>query len=190
MLPPDPARISVPDGRYNHAGQAYWYLTTTKDAAAAEAVDSLKSWLGCSLSDEKTMRVVDVRAWEADDERFFDGEGNPSEVPLSAVALVFTDCLKPSGFPGTIRKSWYIRFHALLPTQRRKQGFQGSFSRIPRHYDDNLVLFQGIFSSDRGGTGLYDFEHRARIRGEGLFFFGGFPMPLAAHNPTPTRRGR
>lgn len=38
MLPPDPERVRIPEGRFNHAGQRVLYLGASRDTAAAEAL--------------------------------------------------------------------------------------------------------------------------------------------------------
>jgi hypothetical protein len=178
MFPPDPSRVSIPAGRYNHAGQAYWYLASTPEAAAAEAAGPSEelAWVQ-SFEIEATVKVLDVRAWEAEDDRFWDEEGNPREVPLSAVALIFTDQLVEWVAREAPQKAAY-HVPRFVADAARKAGFEGILFRSPRHFDDNLVLFDRSLRLRpvRKPKLVTIPGHLIRIQEGGLFFIGGFPM--------------
>lgn len=186
MLPPDPARISVSAGRYNHASQAYWYLASTKEAAIAEAVGPSEEWAWVqAFRIEETLRVLDVRAWEPDDERFLDSEGEPTEVPLSAVALVFTDQLVEWTTRDDMQK---LAYHVprFVSDAAKNAGFAGIIFKSPRHYADNLVLFQREFQLRPEGVPVLASlpEHLLEVRETGLFYIRGAPMPLSKDLPS------
>lgn len=178
MFPPDPSRISIPEGRYNHAGQAYWYLASTPEAASAEAAGPSEelAWVQ-SFKIEALVKILDVRAWEAEDERFLDEEGNPREVPLIAVALVFTDQLVEWVARDAPQKAAY-NVPRFVADAARKAGFEGILFRSPRHFDDNLVLFDRNLRLRpvREPKLITIPDHLIRIQEEGLFFMDGFPM--------------
>jgi hypothetical protein len=178
MFPPDPIRVWIPEGRYNHAGQAYWYLASTEEAAAAEAAGPSEelAWVQ-SFEIEATVKVLDVRAWEAEDDRFWDAEGNPREVPLSAVALIFTDQLVEWVAREATQKAAY-HVPRFVADAARKAGFEGILFRSPRHFDENLVLFdRNLRLRPLRKPKLVTIpDHLIRIQERGLFFIGGFPM--------------
>ncbi len=111
FLPPDPEKIPIPEGRYNHAGQAYWYLANSDCGAAAEVTGQGErlAWIQRFQIDELA-DVLDVRAWSAG-ERFesAEDEGKPKESSLLAVGLIFSDVLTERPEKDAARKLEYLR---------------------------------------------------------------------------------
>lgn len=185
MFPPDPTHVAVPAGRYNHASQAYWYLSSTKEAAVAEAVGPSEEWAWVqAFQIENTIRVLDVRAWEADDERFLSSQGESAKIPLSAIALVFTDQLVEWAPRDDTQK---LAYHVprFVSDAAKNAGFAGIIFKSPRHYEDNLVLFQRKLPLRPKGMPVFVSlpEFLLRIRETGLFYIGGAPMPLSRDLP-------
>jgi len=83
MRPPDPNSVHIPEGRYNHFGQPYWYLANTKEAAAAEAIkkEEQVAWLQ-QVEIKNLINILDVRAWEADDDKNWTPDSELRELSL------------------------------------------------------------------------------------------------------------
>ena len=67
LQPPDPNKISIPDGRFNHGSKAHWYLASDLHAAIAEVTerDDAFAWVQ-EWRIELLENVLDLRAWDAD----------------------------------------------------------------------------------------------------------------------------
>jgi hypothetical protein len=63
MLPPDPKKIAIPPGRFNHAGQVGLYVADFPDVTAHEILDDpekpAKLWVA-EIEFEQPLRVLDL----------------------------------------------------------------------------------------------------------------------------------
>jgi hypothetical protein len=141
LRPPDPNKIAVPDGRFNHGGKPHWYLANKPHAAAVEvaaqgdAVVWIQEW-----HIEQLENILDLRAWDADGVRSFDepSEG-PTDAPLLAVALIFSDHLRLPVQKKTRQPEYIVpRFVA---DAARQAGYSGILFSSAKHLYDNLVIF-------------------------------------------------
>lgn len=177
MFPPDPDDTYIPEGRYNHTGQSYWYLASTKEAAAAEAVKKGErmAWVQ-KIRIELLENLLDVRPLEADDDRVWTPEGELKEISLVGVALIFSDDLVQwVDRDATVKPEYHVpRFVA---DAAKHAGMSGIIFRSSRHYDQNIVLFDRHspleFLGDPDLVCLP--EHLAKLE-HGLFYADGFPI--------------
>lgn len=181
MVPPDPRKVQVPEGRYNHAGRAYWYLASTDYAAAAEVVapGERMAWAQRFRIPELT-DVLDVRAWSAGEWRASTESGEPKDFPLLAIGLIFSEALKEEVARDATWKPEYLvpRF---IPDAAKNQGYQGIIFNSPRHHNDNLVVFDRTLPFEAiGEPEIYTLPKWFEEGGEDDFFLSLFPDPFAA----------
>jgi hypothetical protein len=180
LRPPDPNRHTIPEGRFNHFGQACWYLANDPEAAAAEATSAAErlTWVQ-EWKIERLRDVLDLRAWHADDDRVYDHDGEPIDYPLLPIALIFGDYLnaKPEK-ESSWRPDYFVpRFVA---DAARRAGLSGIWFRSTRSFGENLVLFDAAIPLLPVGTPkLVRLEERDAERRDGLFFYQGFPISVA-----------
>jgi len=177
LRPPDPNNVAVPEGRFNHYGQAYWYLASTKDAAVAEVVRPREQTAGVQIwKIERLDNVLDLRPWSADDIRVFDKNGDPKNIPLLAIGVIFGDQITSLSKRNEGWKPEYMvpRF---LADVAKQADFSAVLFKSPRHYDENLVCFnrdagfEPIETPTLHRLPEYLDQHR-----EGIFYYQGFPQ--------------
>lgn len=176
LLPPDPQKVAVREGRYNHPGHAYWYLASTDYAAAAEVVGPGEriAWVQRFRIPERD-NLLDVRAWTPDDGRAYTEAGDPKDVPLLAVGLIFSEVLGESPARDAPWKPEYLapRF---IADAAKNQGYRGIIFKSPRHFDDNLVVFDRSLPFEPvGEPEIYTLPEHFEKLAEGMFSLGGFP---------------
>lgn len=180
MRPPDPQKHSIPEGRFNHFGQACWYLADDPTVAAAEATSSSEklTWVQ-EWKIEKVSNVLDLRTWHADDDRAYDREGEPIDLPLLPIALIFGDYLsaKPER-----ESSWRPEYFVprFVADGARHTGFSGIWFRSTRSFGENLVLFDTRMPLlPIGEPKLVRLDDKDAERRDGLFLYQGFPISVA-----------
>jgi len=180
LRPPDPQRHSIPEGRFNHFGQACWYLADDPKVAAAEATSSAErlTWVQ-EWKIEEVSKVLDLRARHAEDDQAYDHEGHPIHFPLLPVALVFGDHLsaKPERESAWRPEYFVPRFVA---DAARRAGFSGMLFRSTRSYGENLVLFDPRTPLIPVATPkLVCLDEKEAERRDGLFLYQGFAISVA-----------
>lgn len=176
LRPPDPQKHIIPEGRFNHFGQACWYLADDPKVAAAEATSSTErlTWVQ-EWKSEQVDKVLDLRAWQVEDDRAYDHEGEPIDFPLLPIALIFGDYLsaKPEK-----ESSWRPEYFVprFVADAARRAGFSGILFRSTRSYGENLVLFDAQTPLLPIGTpNLICLDEKDAERRDGLFLHQGFP---------------
>ena len=179
LRPPDPNKHTISEGRFNHFGQACWYLANDPEVAAAEATSTAErlTWVQ-EWEIEQLSMVLDLRAWHADDDRLYAHDGDPIDFPLLPIALIFGDHLnaKPER-----ESSWRPEYFVprFVADAARRAGFSGVWFRSTRSFGENLVLFDAAIPLLPVGTPkLVRLEERDAERRDGLFFYQGFPISV------------
>jgi hypothetical protein len=139
--PPEPDLVAIPEGRFNHFGQAHWYLASTDVAAAMECsrcgqrVVAVQGW-----HIDRLANVLDLRAWLADGDSIQDGAERTAEVPLLGLALIFGDftTMSPQAQAGWKPEYFVPRF---IADAAKEAGFEGIIYKSERHMSENLVVF-------------------------------------------------
>lgn len=179
MVPPNPHKHWIPGGRFNHAEQSHWYLTSSSDSAVAEVTskDEKSAWV--QEFDVPQMReILDLRAYGAEDDQAFDQDGETHDYPLIAGALIFGDLLYHAQERGIEVHPEYLvpRFVA---DAAKLRGYAGICHRSPRHSCENLVVFDPMLLFQAIGTPQFvTLNEEAIDQRERLYFDGGFPCLL------------
>jgi hypothetical protein len=132
FIPPDPAKFSVGEGRYNHAGQSVMYLADDKEGAAIECVrqGESRAWVhGFRIRQvDKILDLSDEETW-ADE-----------SMPLLAFGLMHSGAVRQYADRSNSWKPQYFvpRF---IADCAREAGFNGILFKSVRHWSSNLVLF-------------------------------------------------
>jgi hypothetical protein len=140
-------RENVGDQRYNSSGHPFFYLANNPTCAAVEllaSADQKSAWVQ-SFHVDKLEDVLDLRPWDAEDDRVFDGDGNYSpKHPLLLIALLYSDLLllKPRlKGKAVIYKSEYL-MPRFVSDAARLAGFSAILFPSVRYDGDNLVVFK------------------------------------------------
>lgn len=132
LRPPDPAKVPISEGRYNHFGQAHWYLADSEVGAADEALQKGETlaWMQRVYMHEGSS-ILEVSRWWLTEH---------TGLPLIAMALVFSRVLERPVDRTTGWKPEYFvpRF---VGDAAKVAGFKGVLFTSARHYHRNLVLF-------------------------------------------------
>ena len=132
FYPPDPDRLVINEGRFNHHGQSLFYLARNEHGAALEVMsdNENRAWVQ-KFTVKRVDRVLDLTR-----ETGWAEEG----LPVIAVGLMDAGALCR---PAHREKGWKPEY--LVPRFvadcARSQGFNGIAFKGARHYSDNLVLF-------------------------------------------------
>ncbi len=177
VRPPDPQKHVIPEGRFNHFGQACWYLSDDLKVAAAEATSSLErlTWVQ-EWRIEQVDNVLDLRAWHAEDDRAYDCEGQPIDFPLLAIALIFGDHLN---LKSERESSWHPEYFVprFVADATRHAGYSGILFQSTRSLGKNLVLFDPQTPLVPVGTPkLICLDEKDVEQRDGLFLYQGFPI--------------
>lgn len=133
MGAPDPDKVPIPDGRYNHAGQSFLYLASEAETASREIVD----W-----GDEKRCAMQKFRVTESiqvlnlcRDDRKLDLRSN-----LLLVAVIY------NGYLGLVPgqdTSWRPEYFVprFLADCARLEGFEAIYFSSVWDFGENLVVF-------------------------------------------------
>jgi hypothetical protein len=134
MLPPDPERIPIPEGRYNHFGQGAFYLAETGEGAAREVLGSSGglAWVQKFALNNITQIANLSRG-------LLDTAEKDQSVLL--FGLAFSTVL---AHPVQRTAGWKPEYFVprFIADCLKREGFKGIRFRSPHHYADNLVLFQ------------------------------------------------
>ena len=180
LRPPDPTKHRIPEGRFNHFGQACWYLADDARSAASEVTSSEErlAWVQ-EWKLEQMSKILDLRPWHSEDERVYDHNGEVIDFPLLPVALVFGDHLNARPEKESRWRPEYLvpRFVA---DAARHAGFSGILFQSTRSFGNNLVIFDRNASLHPiGTTNLIVLDQKEAERRDGIFFYQGFPISLA-----------
>jgi len=174
---PDPNKHEIREGRFNHFGQACWYLADDSKAAASEAtsLSDRLAWVQ-EWKIEHIHDVLDLRAWQAEDDRAFNHEGEVIEFSLLQIALIFRDHL---GAKRQDEQKWHPEY--LVPRfvadAARRAEFSGILFQSTRAFSNNLVLFDAQAAlTPIGKPNLISLEQAEVDRRDGIFLYQGFPV--------------
>jgi hypothetical protein len=132
FMPPDPAKHSVGEGRYNHAGQSVMYMAEDKDGAAIECVADAedRAWVHAFRIQQvdKILDLGDEEAWANED------------MPALACGLMHAGAVRQfSDRTNSWKPEYFVpRF---IADCARENGFNGIRFKSVRHWQSNLVLF-------------------------------------------------
>jgi hypothetical protein len=133
MMPLDPAVFPIPEGRYNHAGQAVLLLVDSVEGAAREILhrEEKLAWIQ-RFRVERCKGILDLSSPRA--------FASHPDLELIAFGLGFYGTKKPSAHAAHERKPEYsvARF---IADGARHQGFSGIHCKSTKHYANNLILF-------------------------------------------------
>jgi len=133
MRAPDPTKVQISEGRYNHFGQSHWYLADTKRAAARETLEKGERmvWIQC-VRIHKAEDILDVGV-------FWYGEH--IEGPVIAVGIIYSRVLEK---PIERREGWKPEYFLprFIADSAKLAGFKGIVFKSDHHPDLNLVLFE------------------------------------------------
>jgi len=127
MYPPDFPRS---EGRFNHYGQRVFYLASTQEAALSETLEEgdCFAWVQ-KFHIKKADNLLDLAP-------FFQDEINIPIIMLGLNAKLFKSQVDKSC---PWKPQYFItRF---LSDCAKEQGYKGIVFNSPKHYDENLVLF-------------------------------------------------
>jgi hypothetical protein len=132
FIPPDPAKCSIGEGRYNHAGQSVMYLSADKIGAAVECVHEgeNRAWIhGFRIS--QVEKILDLTA----DEDWAD-----ESIQLLAFGLIHSGAVRRFADRSNSWKPEYFVPRFIADCAREK-GLNGILFKSVRHWNSNLVLF-------------------------------------------------
>ena len=133
MGAPDPEKVYVKEGRYNHTGQSFLYLANTPETAFQEIRQSNENL--CAMQKFKAKKIIKVLDLRQDYDHI-DPEAN-----LLAIALIFSDSLHNRPKRTTSWKPEYFVPRFVADCARLK-GYDGIwFSSAVSPLGENLVVF-------------------------------------------------
>lgn len=132
MCAPDPSKVYVPEGRYNHTGQSFLYLSDDPETAFHEI--RLGNENLCAIQKFRATgvtRVLDLRR----NLRDLDPEAD-----LLAIAIIYNGYLQLKPKQGTSWKPEYFvpRF---IADCARLESYEGICFSSAAHFGENLVVF-------------------------------------------------
>jgi RES domain-containing protein len=132
FLAPDPTKVAVGEGRFNHQGQSVLYLASDADGAVIEIVkeDEMRAWIQAFRVKGLT-RILDLSA----DETWAE-EG----LPLLIFGLLHTGPLREYADRSQGWKPEYLIPRYIADCAKEK-GFEGIRFKSVRHTGVNYVLF-------------------------------------------------
>jgi hypothetical protein len=189
MMPPNPLKHRIHGGRFNHAEQSHWYLASSPDSAVAEITtkEERSAWVQ-EFRVPPLAEILDLRAYRPEDERALDEDGEPREYPLLAVALIFGELLYHAQERGAEFHPEYLVPRFVADAAKHKN-YAGICHRSPRHYGENLVVFDSMSTfAPVGKPRLVTLDDDTVKQRERLYFDSGFPcfvpdFPALPHLP-------
>jgi hypothetical protein len=177
LRPPDPQRHVIPEGRFNHFGQACWYLASDPKVAAAEATSKEERlvWIQ-QWQIEQLNGVLDLRAWQPQEDRSSDTTNESHEFSLLQIALIFGDHLNARPEQNS---SWGPEYFVprFVADAASRDGFSGMIFRSVRSFGENLVLFDPQTELlPIGKPELIRLDENEAQRRDGMFMHQGFPI--------------
>lgn len=138
----------VPDQRYNSSGQARWYFTDNPEAAVTEVTKEDTAWVQ-RFDVGSLTGLLDLRSWQADDERATDEEGDyHSPHGLLITSLVYGDLLTQRHHSNDETRRWKPEY--LVPRFVAETaaacGFCGIICGCVRFPGENLIVFNPKWS--------------------------------------------
>ncbi len=133
LLPPDPTKVAIREGRYNHYGQSHFYLADSQEGAALEVLAQPTkgiAWVQ-KYKITKASDVLDVT---------FDLQGESLPEDLLSAALVYSSVLsRPVGSDQNWKPEYFVpRFVA---DAIKHEGYNGLVFSSNEFYHKNLVIF-------------------------------------------------
>ena len=167
MRLPDPGRVAIPPGRFNHFGQAHWYLASSEPTAAREVIaqGEVIVWMQ-NWTVDRLEPVLDLVGFEPDDPEPV-SDSKVEELPLLATAMIFgghlnRDVDRTAGW----RPEYFIPVY--VADAAKHAGFMGiRFSSTRSYRDVNLVVFDEDARVKADGK---PFTFNLRASGEHLEF--------------------
>ncbi len=135
MTAPNPEKVQVGEGRFNHFGQSHFYLANTEIGAAIEMLagtDEKLVWIQ-SIAIHNATNILDVRVGHFH-------EPDP-DAPIVATGLIYFSNVLNSA----VERSKYWKPEYFVPRfvadAAKQAGFNGILYTSNHHYFDNLVIF-------------------------------------------------
>ena len=138
---PDPLTVPVPPGRFNHLGQAHWYLASSDVAAAMEVIKEGEAivWMQKWVI-ERLDRILNLVAFGPDDLEPV-SDSKVEELPLLATAMIFGGHLDQDVDRTASWKPEYF-IPVYVADAAKRAGFKAiRFSSSRGYRDSNLVVF-------------------------------------------------
>jgi len=134
MLPPDPHKVVIPEGRYNHFGQSVFYLAENKEACVKEILREGETiaWIQ-EFQIKKASSVLDLIP--------DDSHEPPLDLPIIALGLIYGRATQE---PVEKTKGWKPEYFVsrFIADCAKSKGFKSVRFKTLRHYFNNLVLFE------------------------------------------------
>lgn len=137
--PPEKVR----DQRYNSSGQPRWYFANNAEAAVAEVTQGNTAWVQ-HFDVGPLDGLLDLRSWQADDERALDEEGHYRPPHgLLVVSLVYGDLLTQRHYGDDEGRKWRPEYllARFVAEAAGASGFAGILCGSVRYPGENLVVF-------------------------------------------------
>lgn len=133
MTLPNPRKHGIPEGRFNHYGQAHLYLADSEQGAAREvlATGAGLAWVQ-HLRIRKAAKVLDMRRYANEDD---------PDLDIVALGLIFSGIIHNRV---SRRQHWRPGYFVprFIADAAKSAGFTGIVYDSNRHHGSNLVLFQ------------------------------------------------
>ena len=141
MRLPDPRTVPVPSGRFNHRGQAHWYLADSEFTAAEEVIKDgesmvwMQKWIVARLEP-----ILNLVVFGPDDPDPVN-DSSVDELPLLATAMIFGDHLRQDADRTAAWKPEYF-IPVYVADAAKRAGFKAiRFTSTRAYSDPNLVIF-------------------------------------------------
>lgn len=167
MRVPNPEQVAIPPGRFNHLGQAHWYLASSKYAAAQEVLDKGEAivWMQ-RWTVERLDSILDLVVFGPDDpEPVTDAQ--VEDLPLLATAMIFGDHFKRDvDRRGVWRPEYFVPIY--VADAAKHAGFKGiRFTSTRSYMEVNLVIFDSDAPVKGDGK---PFMYNVKAYGKGFEF--------------------
>lgn len=152
MRVPDPRVVPVPSGRFNHLGQAHWYLASSKHTAAEEVIQKgelmvwMQKWIVGQLEP-----ILNLVVFGPDDPDPVN-DSRVGELPLIATAMIFGDYLRQDADRTAAWKPEYF-IPVYVADAAKRAGFKAiRFTSTRTYSDPNLVIFDSDAAVEPDGV--------------------------------------
>ena len=149
---PDPRTVLIPPARFNHLGQAHWYLANSDVAAATEIIKEGESivWMQKWVV-EGLEQILDLVVFGPDDLEPV-SNSTVEELPLLATAMIFGGHLNQDVDRTASWKPEYF-IPVYVADAAKRAGFKAiRFSSTRCYSDPNLVVFDADAPVKPDGT--------------------------------------